>query len=158
MRQSVTLHISTELLAVIAKDARDKYPEECCGVLLGTMCSDSVRQVLQVIPVKNTNEDHRERMYLISSERIRDIEIHATQIGFEVLGFYHSHPDHKGEPSDFDRKAAWPWYSYIIVPVWAGKPSTIRSWRLTDDRSRFNEEQIIEDKNERNDLHPYSPS
>lgn len=154
----MTIHISTELLAVIEKDARDKYPEECCGVLLGTIFSDSVRQVLRVIPVNNTKEDQRERMYLIPSERIRDIEIHATQIGIEVLGFYHSHPDHTGDPSDFDRKAAWPWYSYIIVPVWDGKPSTIRSWRLTDDRSRFNEEQIVEEKNERNDLHPHSPS
>ena len=154
----MTLHILTELLAVIEKDARDKYPEECCGVLLGTGHSDSVRQVLRVIPVNNTNEAQRERMYLIPSDRIRDIEIHAVQAGLEVLGFYHSHPDHTGEPSDFDRKAAWPWYSYIIVPVWAGKPSTTRSWRLVDDRSRFNEEQIVEDKNERNGLHSYGAS
>ena len=58
------------------------------------------------------------------------------------MGWYHSHPDHPARPSEFDREHAWPWYSYIIVSVAAGKPQDMTSWRLADDRSHFLPEEI----------------
>ena len=62
--------------------------------------------------------------------------------GAELLGFYHSHPDHPAEPSQYDLDHAWPVFSYVIVSVRAGKPGEMRSWRLRDDRSQFDEEDI----------------
>ena len=138
----MTLKISAELMEIIEADARAKYPEECCGTLLGSPASDVDRRVRRVIPVANAQGEQRERRYLISAGRVRDIDIEAARSGLEVVGYYHSHPDHPGEPSEVDREAAWPWYSYVIVPVRNGTPGTPRSWRLADDRSRFQEERI----------------
>lgn len=58
----------------------------------------------------------------------------------DVLGYYHSHPDHPARPSEYDRNHAWPWYSYVIVSVKRGEPKDTTSWVLSDDRSRFDPE------------------
>jgi proteasome lid subunit RPN8/RPN11 len=69
-------------------------------------------------------------------------ELAARKEGRDVLGFYHSHPDHPAEPSDFDREHALPFYSYIIVSVDKGKAGNFRSWELTPGRDKFLEEEI----------------
>jgi proteasome lid subunit RPN8/RPN11 len=74
---------------------------------------------------------------------VRDAERAAKAQGLEVIGWYHSHPDHPARPSDFDRDHAWPWYSYIIVSVHEGVPKDMTSWRLKDDRSGYFEEKIL---------------
>ncbi|HXU46531.1 MAG TPA: Mov34/MPN/PAD-1 family protein, partial [Thermoanaerobaculia bacterium] len=66
----------------------------------------------------------------------------ARAESLSVVGYFHSHPDHPARPSDFDREHAWPGLSYLIVSVRAGKAVEARSWRLSDDRERFDEESI----------------
>ena len=61
----------------------------------------------------------------------------------DVVGVFHSHPNHPNRPSEFDRELAVPWYSYIITSVQQGKADKSRSWRLTDNRESFIEEEII---------------
>jgi proteasome lid subunit RPN8/RPN11 len=73
---------------------------------------------------------------------VREAEKSASAQGLEVIGWYHSHPDHPARPSEYDRDHAWPWYSYIIVNVRAGVAQDMTSWRLKDDRSGFLEEKI----------------
>ena len=68
----------------------------------------------------------------------------ARAAGLDIVGYYHSHPDHPSRPSDFDRDHAWPDQSYLIVAVAGGKPASVQSWRLRDDRSAFDEEAIEE--------------
>lgn len=63
-------------------------------------------------------------------------------LGLDIVGVFHSHPDHPNRPSQFDRDWALPWYSYIITSVSAGKAVESRSWRLADDRTNFTEEDI----------------
>ena len=58
----------------------------------------------------------------------------------DVVGYYHSHPDHPARPSHYDREHAWPWYSYVIIKVESGQAKDCTSWVLTDDRSRFDPE------------------
>jgi len=70
------------------------------------------------------------------------VEKDARARGLEVLGYYHSHPDHPARPSEYDREHAWPWYSYLIVAVEKGVPRDSRSWVLSEDRSVFHAEQI----------------
>ena len=65
-----------------------------------------------------------------------------TVLGGELLGFYHSHPDHPAKPSQYDLDHAWPFFSYIIVAVRAGTPEDMTSWRLREDRSAFDEERL----------------
>lgn len=126
----------------ILGEGRLRYPEECCGGLLGTIESDRKRVVVRAVPVWNEEEDLRERRYLVGPREVLRMEDEAERDGLELLGFFHSHPDHPAQPSETDRRLAWPWYSYMILSVEKGEPRRLRSWRLVDDRSTFEEEVV----------------
>ncbi len=117
------------------------YPEEGCGVLVGRD-EGSRRVVERVIPVENARGDSRGRRYVIPPERILVAEREAREAGLDVVGFYHSHPDHPARPSAFDLEHAWPYYSYLIVSVAAGRVAEARAWRLAADRTRFEPERL----------------
>ncbi len=110
-------------------------------MLVGREC-DGVREVVQAVPVDNRREDARARRYLIAPEQFLAADRSARAAGLEVLGFFHSHPDHPPEPSHFDREHAWPWYSYLIVSVERGRIAGQRAWRLREDRTSFDAESI----------------
>jgi proteasome lid subunit RPN8/RPN11 len=138
----MTLEINAALLKAIERHGEAAYPEEGCGILLGR-AEDNHRVVTEVLPVENRREDAaRHNRYLIPPEAVVAGEEAAGQKGLDVIGFFHSHPDHPAQPSAFDRDHAWPWYSYIITSVKDGGASGSRSWRLLDDRSQFVEEEI----------------
>ncbi len=121
--------------------AQRVYPEEGCGVLLGRDRGVE-RQVERVVVVENSSADPRNHRYLIPPERLLAIEREGRESGLEVVGFFHSHPDHPAEPSRFDLEHAWPYYSYLIVSVRRDEVAETRAWRLTDDRSRFDPESL----------------
>jgi len=121
--------------------ARD-YPNETCGALLGTDREDG-REVLALLPLTNRREDSPRNRFPITPEDFRTAERAASEQGIELLGWYHSHPDHPARPSEFDREHAWPWYSYVIVSVDTGKPQQMTSWLLAEDRSHFDFEEIV---------------
>ena len=85
----------------------------------------------------NRRDDSPRNRFSVTSDDVRDAEKVAREKGIDVIGWYHSHPDHPAAPSQYDRDHAWPWYSYIIVSVANGEPEDMTSWRLTDDRSQF---------------------
>lgn len=118
------------------------YPEEGCGVLLGAD-RDGVRAVERVIPLDNVQGDTRERRYLLAPEQVLAAEREARAAGLDVVGFFHSHPDHPPEPSAFDLEHAWPFYTYLILSVRSGRVAGSKAWRLADDRSRFEPEELI---------------
>jgi proteasome lid subunit RPN8/RPN11 len=91
----------------------------------------------------NTTEEGPRRRFLVRPGDYRAAEARAMELKAELLGFYHSHPDHPAEPSQYDLDHAWPFFSYVIVSVREGRPEEIRSWRLRDDRSRFDEEGVV---------------
>jgi len=117
------------------------YPEEGCGVLLGRE-SDGVRQVERVVTIDNVRKDSRHNRYLISPEQFLEVEKEGRAAGLDVIGFFHSHPDHPARPSQFDLDHAWPWYSYVIVSVQNARAEDTRSYRMLEDRSRFESETI----------------
>jgi proteasome lid subunit RPN8/RPN11 len=98
--------------------------------------------VAQAIAFENAREDSRHNRYLIAPEQFLAAERAAPDASLDVLGVFHSHPDHPAEPSAFDREHAWPRLSYIIVSVAAGRSADLKSWRLSDDRTAFAEEPI----------------
>jgi proteasome lid subunit RPN8/RPN11 len=117
------------------------YPEEGCGVLLGR--DEGRRRVVErVAAIENRREDSRGNRYLITPEQLLQVEREARDAGHDVVGFYHSHPDHPALPSAFDLEHAWPYYSYLIVSVERGRVVDARSWRLTADRTRFEPEPL----------------
>ncbi|HEX8634246.1 MAG TPA: M67 family metallopeptidase [Pyrinomonadaceae bacterium] len=130
----------------IRRHGEAEYPEECCGLLLGRIEADGGRQktVVEVYPVSNAREDEarHHRSLILPGEYVRG-EREARARGLEVVGNYHSHPDHPAEPSAFDLAHAWPTWSYIIVAVSAGRARDLRSWEMRADRSRFDEEEIL---------------
>lgn len=140
----MSLHLrATHLTQVHAHLAR-AYPEEGCGALLGR--DEGERRLIErVAPFENRREDSRHNRYLIAPEQLLVVERDARAAGLDVLGFYHSHPDHPAMPSAFDLEHAWPYYSYLIVSVVNGRPADARAWRLVADRSRFEPEKLEED-------------
>ena len=105
------------------------YPGEGCGLLLGGERGGR-RTALRAVPAENAAADPRRR-YEISPERFLAAEKQAREEGLEVVGIFHSHPDRAAEPSRFDRRRAWPYYSYVILAVRQGRVETIRCWRRT---------------------------
>ena len=93
-----------------------------------------IKQVRRLLPVVNRRADDPHR-YLIAPEDLQSVETEIREADLEVLGFYHSHPDHPAAPSSFDAEHAWPWYSYLIVRVDRGRAVEATSWQLAGDRS-----------------------
>ncbi len=88
-------------------------------------------------------EGTRHNRYLVSPEDYLKAEVTADSLGLSLIGVFHSHPDHPNRPSEFDREWAQPFFSYVITTINEGKASTSCSWRLAEDRSKFEEERII---------------
>ena len=133
------LKLSEEIAGRIRAHGAEAYPYECCGALLG---ADGVegREVCDLLPLENRRKDSPRNRFSITPEDFRAAEQAARERGLELIGWYHSHPDAAARPSQYDREHAWPWYSYVIVGVEAREPREMTSWRLADDRSRFEPE------------------
>jgi proteasome lid subunit RPN8/RPN11 len=136
------LKISVELMNKIHAHGEESYPEEGAGLLLGSSNGDT-RVVDAILGLTNAREDTaRHNRYLLTAEDMLRGEREAMRLGLDIIGVYHSHPDHPDRPSEFDREWAMPWFSYIITSVNKGQAFTSRSWRLSDDRDEFTEEMI----------------
>jgi len=121
---------------------QETYPHECCGALVGT--GDSVTAA---VALPNTTEEGPRRRFLVRPSDYVLAEKRARELGGELLGFYHSHPDHPARPSQFDLDHAWPNFHYVIVAVASGKATDMTVWFLKDDRSRFDEGDLNGDEN-----------
>jgi proteasome lid subunit RPN8/RPN11 len=143
---SAQLKISPELADKIRKHGAETYPHECCGALLGRDTEVADRRVYREIhalhPLVNRRDDSPQNRFSLTSADVLEAEKDARERGLEVVGWYHSHPDHPARPSQYDRDHAWPWYSYIIVSVANKIPEEMTSWRLADDRTEFECEEI----------------
>jgi proteasome lid subunit RPN8/RPN11 len=142
--------------SAIRAHGEETYPHECCGALVGR---DG--RVADVVALPNTTEEGPRRRFLVRPSDYRDAERRATELGAELLGFYHSHPDHPARPSQYDLDHAWPTFAYIIVAVEGNglahrsadlsrhsadgataegaKAGDMTVWFLKDDRSSFEE-------------------
>jgi proteasome lid subunit RPN8/RPN11 len=119
------------------------YPFECCGLMLGSY-EDGRKRVVETYSISNAREEEAKRnRFLIRPEELMRGEKYARQKGLDVVGFYHSHPDERAVPSQYDLEHAWPTYSYIVVAVEKGHAADLRSWEMESDRSRFDQEEIV---------------
>lgn len=131
------LQLTPAVDAAIRAHGRETFPHECCGAMLGR---DGV--VSDAYPLPNTTEEGPRRRFLVRPDDYRGAEKRARETGLDLLGFYHSHPDHPARPSQYDLDHAWPSFSYVIVSVMAGEDQLLTSWRLTEDRAAFDEEPV----------------
>ncbi|MBI4475870.1 MAG: M67 family metallopeptidase [Acidobacteria bacterium] len=133
--EAITL--TPDVSRVIREHGEEAYPFECCGALIGRGAS-----IVEALPLPNTTPEGPRRRFLVSPEDYQAAEAAAVSRNAELIGFYHSHPDHPARPSQYDLDHAWPFFSYVIVSVLNGTAGEVTAWRLADDRSAF-EEQLL---------------
>jgi len=153
----VVLKLSIEHLRAICLYAESTYPNECCGLLLGKLTQGS-KTLVEVMATENAwsaeaaetfpaidaiePDSTQHSHYTIAPEVMLSAQREARDRQLDIIGIYHSHPDHPAIPSEFDRVYAWHQYSYIIVSVQQGKAGVLKSWSLDDDH-QFQPEEII---------------
>ncbi|CUU02821.1 Proteasome lid subunit RPN8/RPN11, contains Jab1/MPN metalloenzyme (JAMM) motif [Candidatus Thermokryptus mobilis] len=133
--------VSAEIIEQIKKHGEETYPEECCGVLIGKFSQDE-KEIFEFLRIENSSESEKNRRFLITPENYLMAERYSREKNLDIVGFYHSHPDHPAKPSDYDREHALPFFSYFIVSVENGIAKEINSWVLKEDRSGFEFEEI----------------
>jgi proteasome lid subunit RPN8/RPN11 len=127
--------------SAIRRHGEETFPHECCGALIGR---DG--RVSHAVPLPNTTEEGPRRRFLVRPSDYRMAEQRASELKGELLGFYHSHPDHPARPSQFDLDHAWPNFAYVIVSVMSGTARDMTVWFLEEDRSRFDEGELNGDE------------
>ncbi len=137
------LKLTRKLEAEIRSAGESAYPNECCGILLGTLDEKGGKTVRSLRPVVNSREEEEQyHRFLITEDDMVLAEMEARKSGLDIVGFYHSHPDHPAEPSGYDRDHALPFYSYVILSVGKGKAELLASWLLENSREKFSRESI----------------
>jgi proteasome lid subunit RPN8/RPN11 len=131
---SQRLTITSAVDAAIRAHGQETYPHECCGALVGR---DGF--VTAIVALPNTTDEGPRRRFMVRPSDYQLAERRATELGGELLGFYHSHPDHPARPSQYDLDHAWPTFAYIIVAVASRVAEAMTVWYLLEDRSRFEE-------------------
>jgi len=128
-----TLHLSADLRTRIERWVTGGYPLETCGLLLGSRLDGDAR-VCDVASARNLNQARARDRYQLDPGDFLAADQAARSAGLEVVGVWHSHPDHPAEPSETDRVQAWEGWSYLIASVSADGVRAVRSWRLVGDR------------------------
>ncbi|MQA30361.1 MAG: hypothetical protein GEU82_11060 [Luteitalea sp.] len=165
------LPLEAGVASAIRRHGEETFPHECCGALIGTGAGSTggskdrsvgsstaegarglAGRVIAAVPLPNTTEEGPRRRFLVRPSDYRLAEQRASELGGELLGFYHSHPDHAATPSQFDLDHAWPTFAYVIVSVMAGTARAMTVWFLKDDRSSFDEGDLNGDEDP--DSHP----
>ncbi|MBD2103383.1 M67 family metallopeptidase [Leptolyngbya sp. FACHB-261] len=142
----MVLVLSAQQLNQICVHAQQTYPNECCGLMLGRgVFKGEHRELVSLWPTRNAWENSADNplddgaspteRFLIDASEILMAQRHARTNGLEIVGVYHSHPDHPAVPSEFDREYAWPRCSYVIVSVQTGQAREIYSWTLSDQQT-----------------------
>ena len=133
--------IAAHHLTILHHHLEAAYPQEGCGLMLGTLESGTLH-IHQVIPTTNvwnhpedTDRSLHDRYEIDPREMLAAMKT-ARLNNLEVVGIYHSHPDHPARPSECDRTLAWSGYIYLICSVDSGSVSTTTAWQL-DDRQQF---------------------
>lgn len=165
------LYLPASCHAAIATHAEQDYPWECCGLLLGNTQPNGDRRVVEACPTPNAWDTLRDRFpppaihgpdrlvvpeppsdrpdprdetrqFAIAPADFLRLTRVARDRNLDIIGIYHSHPDHPAVPSEFDRTYAWPQYSYVIVAIESGHLVDCQSWQL-DANAQFQREQVI---------------
>ena len=125
----MTLELDATLQLRLRAWAADGYPHECCGLLLGRAGDGAVR-VDEVVQARNANAERRHDRYEIDPEDFLRADARSRERGLDIVGIWHTHPDHPARPSETDRERAWAGWSYLILSVGAQGVQAMRSWRL----------------------------
>jgi proteasome lid subunit RPN8/RPN11 len=139
------LKVSQSEFDALRKHGEETYPHECCGVMLGRM-EDDVRQVVETVRCGNTRDDRPQDRYHIDPRELVRIQRQGRERGLDIVGFYHSHPDHPARWSQTDlAEAHWIGCSYVITSVEKGRAVMTNSFALqgaTEEDKHFEDEPV----------------
>ncbi|MDR1451110.1 MAG: M67 family metallopeptidase [Helicobacteraceae bacterium] len=133
----MTIYLDAEIDLAIRGESEKGYPYEICGFMLGALQGGD-RLITKILPIENARESEakRNRFEIAPTDFLRAEKLSIAE-KLDLLGIYHSHPDHPAYPSQFDLEQALPFYSYAIASVIKGKADTINAFTLSEDRLRF---------------------
>jgi proteasome lid subunit RPN8/RPN11 len=138
----MTVAIPETIMVKIRQHAEAHYPQEGAGLILGKV-EGEIRVAAEIIPVDNDfAEQARGFRYSIDPLDMLAAEDEADRLGLEIIGVFHSHPDHPAKASEFDRHMAVPWYSYLITSVIRGAAEQSAVWRLDEESEQMVREQL----------------
>ena len=135
------IKIPASILRQIYDHTESSYPHECCGVVIGTMRENKIVHAFR--PCGNLNTERAHDRYEMDLRDWLKAQKEFENSPWEIVGIYHSHPDHPSRPSQTDTDRAWPDYSYIIISVEKGKVAKAQSWVLNDGEKKFYEEPLV---------------
>jgi proteasome lid subunit RPN8/RPN11 len=137
------IYLTEEHIKQIEAHGERTFPHECGGMIIGRFETDK-KTVVELLPMENAMaESEQHNRVLILPKDVLRAERYARSQKLDVIGYYHSHPNHPAIPSQFDLDHALPVWTYIIVSVEDGKAVDVRAWEMENDRSKFNEEEIF---------------
>ncbi|MEE8112024.1 MAG: M67 family metallopeptidase [Acidobacteriota bacterium] len=137
------LKVARSVMEEISSQVVRGYPDECCGLLIG-QAKGKVREARVAFPATNLNRDRARDRYELDPVDFRRADETARRTGADIIGIYHSHPDHPSRPSGFDQERAWEGYSYLILRVTGKGVDGYRSWELDDGSFREEPLEILE--------------
>jgi len=137
----VTIEIPQALVRAIEDHARETYPEECCGFLIGD--ATEPRRVVESRRARNTAKEERGRRYTIDPLELLHADDAARASKLDLIGIYHSHPDHDAVPSEFDRSRAASWYTYVILSLENGDPKDLTAWMYDEGSGKFRPDPLV---------------
>jgi proteasome lid subunit RPN8/RPN11 len=138
------IRLNEKHIAEIKSHGESTYPNECGGMLIGRFEDAGAKTIVETFPLENSSEENQRNRVLLLPKDVLRAEKYARENKLDVIGYYHSHPDDRAVPSQYDLDHALPVWSYIIVSVIEGKAVDVRSWEMENDRSKFNEEEFEE--------------
>ena len=136
------IRLNEKHLDAIRSHGEATYPDECGGMLIGRFEGERGKTVVETFPMENSSEENQRNRVLLLPKDVLRAERHARENKLDVIGYYHSHPDDRAVPSQYDLDHALPVWSYIIVSVLKGRAVDVRSWEMENDRSKFYEETV----------------
>lgn len=137
----MTIEIPKAAVRAIEDHARETYPEECCGFLLGH--ASEPRRIQESRRAQNLAPENRARRYTIDPLEQLRADDDAAKRGLELIGIYHSHPDHPAAPSEFDRSRASSWYSYLILRIVDREPKEMTAWQFDEAAQAFRPDSLV---------------
>lgn len=140
MTMLTTVHLPHLLERRLQAWAREAYPSESCGVLIGRRLDHMVR-VADAVRARNLNSERARDRFELDPEDFLKADAAARASGLDIVGIWHTHPDHPARPSETDQAAAWQGWSYLILSVNREYVEELRSWHLEQDR--FVEEEVV---------------
>jgi proteasome lid subunit RPN8/RPN11 len=137
------IRIETEPWQAMVAHARQTYPNECCGAMLGTIDGGGEKQVREAIALKNAFEGAQAARYELHPEDLLAADKAARERGMDLIGIYHSHPDCDAYFSTTDLQNSCPWYSFVVLSVQKGEFHHANSWLPNFDQTAAEKEELV---------------